>query len=92
MEKLREVDKNASKDTVIKKINTLRGCFRKEHKKVVNSKRSGDGEEDLYHPHLWYYDLLLFLQDHDIPRTSKSNIVEEYSESLNEVSKYTCSF
>jgi hypothetical protein len=38
----------------------------KEHRKVVNYKHSGDGDEYVYHPHLWYYDLLLFLQDHKL--------------------------
>jgi hypothetical protein len=33
IEKLREVDENASKDTVIKKKNTLRGCFRRNTEK-----------------------------------------------------------
>lgn len=86
VEKLKEADENASKETVIKKINTIRGCFRKEHKKVIASLKSGAGEEDVYQPNLWYYKLLLFLQDHEIPRNSRSNIEEDY-ENSNEVSK-----
>jgi hypothetical protein len=66
IEKLREVDENASKDTIIKKKKHATWMLPKEHRKVVNYKHSGDGDEYVYHPHLWYYDLLLFLQDHKL--------------------------
>ncbi|KAJ8953292.1 hypothetical protein NQ318_015874 [Aromia moschata] len=39
---------NATKNAVIAKINTLRGGFRRELKKIQNSKRSGAGTEDVY--------------------------------------------
>ncbi|KAJ8969667.1 hypothetical protein NQ317_014739 [Molorchus minor] len=44
----------------ITKINSLRGGFRREHKKVVDSKRSGLRAGEVYVPSLWCYDLLLF--------------------------------
>nr|CAI5847110.1 unnamed protein product [Callosobruchus analis] len=40
--KMKEVEQNATKDTVgIRKINTIRGCVRKEYKKVQSSLKSG---------------------------------------------------
>lgn len=44
----------ANKDCVIKKIQSFRGSFRKELKKVVDSKRSGASLDDVYViPTLW---------------------------------------
>lgn len=59
--KLQEVEPNANKETVKSKVNTLRGSFRREFKKVADSKRSGTGSDDIYEPHLWYYTLLYFV-------------------------------
>ena len=39
--KLKEIDPDANKEKVVKKINSLRSCFRKELKKVNDSKTSG---------------------------------------------------
>lgn len=66
-EKLIDVIKDrypeADKDFVVRKINSLRSCFRKEYKKVVKSRREFTNPEDVYKPSLWYYDLLLFTAD-----------------------------
>jgi len=43
----------ANKDFAIKKIQSFRGSFRKELKKVVDSKRSGASLDDVYVPTLW---------------------------------------
>ncbi|CAG9114481.1 unnamed protein product [Plutella xylostella] len=56
----------ASEDTVRRKINCLRGCFRKELRKIVASLKNGQKEEDAYKPNLWYFDQLMFTKDHDI--------------------------
>ncbi|GLV46160.1 hypothetical protein CBL_02876 [Carabus blaptoides fortunei] len=45
-------------------------------KKIEDSKRSGAGADEIYEPHLWYYDLLLFTKDQEMPRQSVSNFVE----------------
>lgn len=52
IEKMREIDASATKDTVVKKINNLRSAFRKELKKVNSSKHSGLDEDSLCVPHL----------------------------------------
>jgi hypothetical protein len=61
IKKCREVEPDCDKDTVVKKINSLRTCYRKEFKKVQRSITAGDAE--VYKPKLWYYDMLMFLND-----------------------------
>ena len=41
---------NANRDFVMKKIQNLRGCFRKEMRKVESSKTTGSGSDDIYEP------------------------------------------
>ncbi|KAK4882396.1 hypothetical protein RN001_005715 [Aquatica leii] len=41
---------------------------------VEKSQRSGSGVDDLYTSHLWYFNLLMFLTDHELPTTSIDNI------------------
>lgn len=60
VEKLKEVEPEANKDMIVKKINSMRTCFRKELKKYTTSLKTGSGTEDVYKPNLWYFDLLLF--------------------------------
>lgn len=78
-QKLSEVDDNASIELVKKKVDNLRGCFRKELKKIKCSKTSGAGAEEVYHPRLWYFEHLLFLADQETPRESTSNIESSHS-------------
>lgn len=51
---LRTIDPNATRKTVVRKINDLRTAFRKEQK-IVNQTNQA--------PVLWFYDKLLFLDD-----------------------------
>ena len=69
----------ADKEFVNKKLQCLRGSFRKEYNKVLASRRSGNGADDVYVPTLWYYNLLLFTKDQDTPSASISNMEEESS-------------
>ncbi|XP_074030039.1 uncharacterized protein [Leptinotarsa decemlineata] len=62
---------------VKKRIDSIRGTFRKELKRVKATMKSGAGADDIYQPHLWYYNLLLFLTDQETPRETKSNIDED---------------
>lgn len=70
LEKLKELNPDAVLEDVKKKINSLTSCFCKEYKKTMNSVKSGAGTEEIYQPQLWYYDLLMFLKDHEIPKYS----------------------
>ena len=65
--KLKEIDPDANKGKVVKKINSLRSCFRKELKKANVSKMFGAGADDTYTPSLWYSQELLFLTDQEVP-------------------------
>ncbi|RZF43560.1 hypothetical protein LSTR_LSTR012840 [Laodelphax striatellus] len=53
---------DCNSEFVKKKIDLIRGNFRREHRKVIDSKRSG---ETVHVPKLWYYKLLLFLSDQE---------------------------
>ncbi|KAF6208504.1 hypothetical protein GE061_016962 [Apolygus lucorum] len=64
----------ANRDFVAKKIQSLRGSFRKELKKVLDSERSGRGTEEIYTPSLWYFDLLMFTKEQEVPAASISNL------------------
>lgn len=66
------MEPDAVRDSVVKKINNLRSTFRKELKKVNDSKRSGAGSDDIYVPSLWYFNNLMFLVDQETPDTSES--------------------
>ncbi|CAJ0922608.1 unnamed protein product [Ranitomeya imitator] len=46
----------------------LRTVYKKELNKVEKSLKSGAGTDDVYVPKLWYYDLLAFTRDQEIPR------------------------
>lgn len=74
------VNPEATRDYVVKKIQSFRGSFRKELKKIEDSKRSGAGADEVHTPTLWYFDLLLFTIDQELPTPSISNILEEESE------------
>lgn len=78
--KLKEVDPKCSIVTVKKKIDSLRGSFRKELKKINSSSKSGAATDDIYKPHLWYFDHLLFLSDQETPRSGRDNVGEDEDE------------
>lgn len=68
-------------DFVKKRIEILRGSFRKEFNKVRKSIRSGGGR--VHVPKLWYYDLMLFVADQqDQQHGGKYPQVEEEEISL----------
>ncbi|XP_039279737.1 uncharacterized protein LOC111050341 [Nilaparvata lugens] len=64
VKKYREVEPKANRDTIIKKINSLRTVYRKELNKVIKSQQEG---REVYKPSLYYYDRLSFLTDVHMP-------------------------
>ncbi|KAL4104010.1 hypothetical protein QTP88_019323 [Uroleucon formosanum] len=93
IEKLKPLEPDAVRDSVVKKINNLRSTFRKELKKVNDSKRSGAGSDDVYVPSLWYFNELMFLVDQETPDTSEStfavdNAVDNENSQESMVSNY----
>ena len=84
LEKLKEVDADATKEAVKKKIDSLRAGYRRELKKVNISKRSGAGSEDVYIPNLWYFDDLSFLSDQENTRHSVSNLEDDEDSNMDD--------
>jgi len=74
IEKLREIEPDANKSVVVRKINNLRSNVRKEKKRYEQSVKSGASADEVYHVKLWYYDLFDFLHDQCTPRESSSNL------------------
>lgn len=75
--KFQVVKPDANEDYVKKKINNYRTSYKRELKSVKNSSKSGAGTEEIYKPKLWYFDLLSFLGDQDLPRPPVSNMSDE---------------
>ncbi|KAF5277243.1 hypothetical protein FQR65_LT00351 [Abscondita terminalis] len=80
VEMCRNIYPEANRDFVVKKIQSLRGSFRKELKRVTYSKTTGTSADGVYTPSLWYFDLLLFTKDQEIPTESVCNIENENEE------------
>jgi len=71
-------------EDVKKKINTLRSNFRKELKKINDSKRSGAGTDDVYQPSSWLFEELSFLTDLEKPTKSVCSIIDDKVENRDE--------
>ena len=75
----KKMKSDATVEDVKKKINTLRSNFRKELKKIHESKKSESGTEDIYESATWLFQELLFLKDVEKPVSSFSTIKENES-------------
>lgn len=60
-ELVQEHDPTATRVHVLRKIESLRACVRREHKRVRDSRRKATSRDEIYKPHLWYYDLFSFV-------------------------------
>ncbi|CAH1985755.1 unnamed protein product [Acanthoscelides obtectus] len=80
VQKYKNIDPNANRDIVVKKINNLRTAYKKELNKIKKSHKSGAGTDEIYTPHLWYFELLSFLYDQEVPGPSISNMDEDENE------------
>lgn len=71
-----EIAKNMNKDEeeIKKKVKNLRCAYVAEKKKVETSKKSGSSAEDIYHPHLYYYNEMSFLDSAVMFRKTTSNM------------------
>ncbi|XP_011193938.2 uncharacterized protein LOC105219455 [Zeugodacus cucurbitae] len=75
-DKLREIDPNVQIDYVKRRINGLRSCYRRELRRIQDSKRKGD---NLYRPTLFYFKEMNFLDDVldiDIERDEREGKIE----------------
>ncbi|XP_066951272.1 uncharacterized protein [Macrobrachium rosenbergii] len=71
---LRLMKNDATVDDVKRKLNTLRSNFRRELKKVHDSKRSGVTTEEVYEPSSWVFYELLFLKDLEKPTKNRGSV------------------
>lgn len=71
---VKKFDEHATRDVVQKKINNLRCTYRKQHKRIKRSQKSGAGVDDVVEPTLWYYKELSFLADHEEALEGVSNL------------------
>ncbi|XP_072942325.1 uncharacterized protein [Epargyreus clarus] len=51
----------ATRVHVLRKIESLRACVRREYKRVIDSREKASSPDEVYTPHLWYYDLCSFV-------------------------------
>ncbi|KAL4708045.1 hypothetical protein ACJJTC_013456 [Scirpophaga incertulas] len=73
---LAKIKPRATVEDVKKKINSLRSNYRRELKKIVTSKRSGAGTNEVYVPKSWTFKYLTFLQNTEKPVSEISNTEE----------------
>ncbi|XP_004518743.1 uncharacterized protein LOC101461066 [Ceratitis capitata] len=86
-DKLREIDPNVQIDYVKRRINGLRSCYRRELRRIQDSKRKGD---DLYRPSLFYFKEMNFLDDVldiDVERDEREGKVERRGRKKNSINK-----
>lgn len=74
LEKYKEVEADATVETVKRKVNSLRSSYRRELAKIKKSERSGASTDDIYVPALWYFDQLEFLRDQETQICSMSTL------------------
>lgn len=84
VEKLKEIEPDANREMVTKKINSLRSNYRRELRKVINSEKSGTGE--LYTPSLWHFEDMTFLRDQETRQAVLPSL--DIYESTNDSSLY----
>ncbi|KAL1498404.1 hypothetical protein ABEB36_009210 [Hypothenemus hampei] len=67
---LKSIKPNVTLNEIKQKLAGLKSTFLAEHKKSLNSKVSGVGEDQIYTPSIWYYKRMMFLLEHfEIPTT-----------------------
>ncbi|PIO13808.1 hypothetical protein AB205_0016880 [Aquarana catesbeiana] len=72
----------ATMEILLSKIGILRNMYKREHKKIKNSLRSGASADDVYVPRLWFYNKLHFLDDQTEARASISTLPSTYPSTL----------
>ncbi|CAG9762306.1 unnamed protein product [Ceutorhynchus assimilis] len=76
---------DANMDFVKGKLENIKGGFRREHKKVTESKRKAKHDGDIYVPALWYYNHLLFL----VGEQYKGDEIEEFKDNSRNLYAWT---
>lgn len=76
--KLKELYPDADREMVVKKINNYRTSYRKELRRIRESKETGQRHK----PTLWYFNCLSFLHDQDEGFGEKTFYEEESTEEV----------
>lgn len=58
--------RNANREFCVKKVQSLRGSFRKELRKTMASLETAKSEAHAYRPSLFYFDMLMFTKDQEM--------------------------
>ncbi|XP_065361716.1 uncharacterized protein LOC135955299 [Calliphora vicina] len=78
VDKLREIEPNADREDVLRKINIFRTNYRRECSRINTSLQEGKH----YQSTLWYFDLLCFLQTTDTRRDRKRKLDDDGEKSI----------
>lgn len=78
----KKIDPQANIDTMRRRMNGIRTCFRRELRKVELSEYTSKKAIDVYVPHLWYYDELSFLRLDASEKKADYDAVEDSSDSF----------
>lgn len=66
------IDPTANVDSMRRRMNGIRTCYRRELRKVEHSEMTAQSADNVYVPHLWYYSELSFLRGHELRTPSKT--------------------
>ncbi|KAH8398754.1 hypothetical protein KR222_002704 [Zaprionus bogoriensis] len=61
-----KIDPTANVDSMRRRMNGIRTCYRRELRKVEHSESISKCADDVYVPHLWYFNELFFLRGHEV--------------------------
>ncbi|XP_022191098.2 uncharacterized protein LOC111049359 [Nilaparvata lugens] len=73
----KKIQPDATIDAMKKKIENLKCSFRRELRKVKASETTGASSCQVYTPKLWFYDLLLFLEEKEMTREGVDTLEED---------------
>ncbi|EDV97768.1 GH17048 [Drosophila grimshawi] len=76
LECYKKIDSKANVDSMRRKINSIRTCFRRELRKVEQSEQMAESTHEVYVPHLWYFNELSFLRGHDARTPQLASLAE----------------
>ncbi|KAL7731940.1 hypothetical protein ACLKA6_016990 [Drosophila palustris] len=78
----KKIDPQANIDTMRRRMNGIRTCFRRELRKVELSEYTSKKASDVYVPHLWYYNELSFLRLDASEKKASYDAVDDSSDSF----------
>lgn len=78
LECYQRIDPEANVDSMRRKMNGIRTCYRRELRKVERSEKLAKSAKDIYVPHLWYFNELFFLRGNEIkiPKVAKNAVAD----------------